>query len=46
VFNNAPTDLFSDGTSTTVVFKKNHCDASEPPGLCSGGPKKEKRKNG
>ena len=42
-FDNAPFDLFWDGTGS-VAFSKNHCDTSEPPGLCTGGPKKQKGK--
>jgi nitrous oxidase accessory protein NosD len=42
-FDNLPNDLFWDGTGS-VDFKKNHCATSDPDGLCSGGPKKEKGK--
>jgi len=41
-FDNAPFDLFWDGTGS-VAFTKNHCATSEPPELCTGGPKKGKK---
>ena len=44
-FDNAPNDLLWD-ESGTVAFKKNRCDTSAPPGLCSGGHKKKKGKKG
>ena len=41
-FDNSPFDLFWNGNGT-VAFIKNHCDTSEPLGLCTGGgPKKQK----
>lgn len=35
--NNAPVDLFYDGTGTNVMFKRNACTSSLPAGLCSDG---------
>ena len=42
-FDNGPSDLSWDATGS-VAFKENQCATSDPDGLCSGGPKKEKRK--
>jgi hypothetical protein len=42
-FDNLPFDLFWDGTGS-VAFTKNHCGTSDPDGLCSFGPKKQKGK--
>jgi nitrous oxidase accessory protein NosD len=42
-FDNGPDDLSWDDKGT-VVFKKNQCATSDPVGLCSGGPRKEKGK--
>jgi nitrous oxidase accessory protein NosD len=42
-FDNGPNDLSWDDKGT-VVFKKNQCATSDPDGLCSGDPKKEKAK--
>jgi nitrous oxidase accessory protein NosD len=42
-FDNLPFDLFWDGTGA-VAFTKNHCGTSDPDGLCTFGPKKQKGK--
>ncbi len=32
---NVPNDIFSDGSGTGNVFKRNRCDTSDPAGLCT-----------